>query len=282
MPAHEMVHKRRSCIDAKGTVQASHDVRLKSPANRKVDADTHSDTVDADHIEGPAGRQLTRQRRDILERLGEVSSELAEAYEAALWLVDDHSIPARGRLLAHCARELINKLPDHLDVPIDAKRVEYENALDRIAVLWQDLTHKHTSFGHVAHGVADESSVVASAQVTVSNKLFGMIDRLVKDHLLSRTTISQRVTSALQPQEQPGTPFSNAQLETFLHHWKYLSRWFAGHAHLPNPGSRALDFAECEHHFETLEHILHTTLCPFYAAVEELDDILEEANRRTG
>ena len=269
-------------MDSRGTVPLSHDVRLKSRGNKKVEADTHSDTTDADHIEGPAGWQLTRQRREILERLGEVSSELAEAYEAALWLIDDHSIPARGRLLAHCARELINRLPDHLDVPYPAKRVQYENALDKIALLWEDDTHRHAVSGNMSRRVGEESRVTVSGEVTISNRLQGLINKLVKDHGLSRTNRVDRLTSMLQPREHSATPFPTAQLEPFVRHWRRLSYWFAGHAHIPNPDASPLDFGECERHFETLEGILYATLCPFYGAVEELDDVLENANRPTG
>ena len=240
-----------------------------------------NDAIDAAHATRATGQPLTRQRREILEHLGQVARELAEVYRAALWLLEDKSVPARGRLLAHCARELINRLPDYLDVPITTNKVQYEDVLDGIAVLWKDETHKRTTPGHLACAVADESSVASGAQVTLSNKLHAGIDRLVKDHLRSRTTTSERVASVLQPRGQSGTPFPKAQLEVFVHQWKILGGWFAGHAHVPNPGGKALDFGECERRFETLEHILYTRLCAFYGAVEELDDILEEANRPT-
>ena len=246
-------------------------------------ADPEPDTgaTEADHTGPVAKHTLTPQRSEILERLHEVSQELSEVYQAALRLQDEQTFPARGRLLAHCAREVMNRLPDHLDVPIEAKRVEYDSSLDAIAVLWEDETHRHTARGRLACEVADNSNVAASAEMTLSNELHARIDRLVKDHLGARTTMSERVTGVLQPPEQSGTPFPNGQLETFVRQWKDLGRWFVGHAHVPKPGKSALDFGECESHFETLEHILYTRLCPFYGAVEELDDILEETNRPT-
>lgn len=235
-----------------------------------------------DRIEGPAGRQLTPQRRDILGHLNQVSTELAEVYKAALWLLDDCSMPARGRLLAHTARELINRLPDYLDVPITAKRVDYAGAVDRIAVLWEDNAHREVVPGTMVDGPIEDSTVAAGAEIVISKRLDSEIGSLVQEHRRSGAIREERFASVLQPPEQSGPPFAKAQLEPFTRQWKELGRWFAGHAHVPNPGTKALDFGECASHFETLEHILYTRLCPFYGAVEELDDILEETNRPTG
>jgi len=273
----------RSSEVAQGTIRGRHDVRVMVQGNMTVDAAPHSDRMDinADHTDALSRRPYTQRRLEILERLGEVSWELAQVYEAALWLVDDHSIPARGRLLAHCGRELMIRLPDHMDVPIEPHRVEWKQALDCIAVLWEDETHRQNAPGHLASEIADASSLAPSAEIRLSNDLHARIDRLLKDHLRARATITERVTGVLQPPGQAGTPFPQAQLETFVREWKKLNAWFAGHAHVPNPDKKPLDFSECQRRFEILENILYTRLCPFYGAVEELDDILEETNRPT-
>jgi hypothetical protein len=235
------------------------------------------------HRTETAGRQpLTQQRRDILKELGKVSRELAQIYEAALRLLDDETMPARGRLLAHGARELINRLPDHLDVPIAANRVQYESALDAVVALWDDDRHRQKAPRNLVDGVGQESTITASAEITISDKLDGLIGGLVKDHRLSRIRREERLMGVLQPREQSRISLPTSQLKPFVRQWKDLSRWFAGHAHVPNPDKEPLDFSECEGQFRTLEDMLYSRLCPFYGAVEVLDDILEEANRRRG
>ena len=282
MPTHETVDKRRSCKDAKGTVQGSHDVRLKPPGDRKVDADTHSDTINADHTEGLAGRRVTRQRREILERLGEVSSELAEVYEAALWLVDDYSIPARGRLLAHCARELINRLPDYLNLPVPRGQVQYVNALDRIATLWRGETSRAAGTAWVAESSTHDGSFAERAAVSISVELYRQIDELVTDHLRSRMTAQEKLRVVIQAAGQAGGGFSQGQLEPLVGQWNDVRKWFQERVHVPNTPATQNDLSECIRHFNTLEDILYAVLCPFYGPLEELDGILDETNKPAG
>jgi len=237
--------------------------------------------MEADRAETLTRRPLAHRRAEILERLRNLSFELAEAYEVALWLLDNPSIPARGRLLAHCARELINRLPDYLDVPVPAEQVQYKNALDSISALWEAETSGDGTPGKHLSQASEETSTATTEGVTVSRRLYREIDALVTRHKQSLLATEARLSLIFRPSGQTGGHFATTQLAPWLRQWKALRRWFVGHAHFPNPGIRPLDFGECEARFSVLERVLYAMLSPFYPAVEELDAILEEANEPT-
>lgn len=65
--------------------------------------------------------RLNRKQERILLALRNDVPEIAKMYEAGLRLVAEESFPARVYLLGHAMREVINRLPDHYDIPMPAR-----------------------------------------------------------------------------------------------------------------------------------------------------------------
>lgn len=227
---------------------------------------------------------LTRRQMQILEELNGRGPELAEAYSAALRLISDDSIPARVYLLAHIVREIANRIPDYLDVPIDKRRVEYESLLDEIARLWQEGTEPQASIAEPKVGTRLLESEEPSRQargVSISLHLYRALDRLVAAHNESRQTRRESVRRLLRSGDVEGSSLSDSHLDPIVEHWMDLTRWFAGRVHLRAADKEPPDFQQCVDKFHVFEGALYALVCPFYGAVEELDAILEETNRPT-
>jgi hypothetical protein len=71
-------------------------------------------------VGGPGVVALTGPAREMFEALASIRQELADMYLGALDVVARGGNPDRYALAAHGIRELLEKLPRHLDVPVDA------------------------------------------------------------------------------------------------------------------------------------------------------------------
>jgi hypothetical protein len=266
----------------KGPFGGEHGMQVESPRHGRMNPHLYPGAMDANRTETLGGQPLTRQRKGIFEELHGASWELTQIYEAALRLLDDDAMPARGRLLAHCAREIINRLPDYLNLPVPTGQIQYVPALDRIAPLWQEETNLAGASAGLAESTAHDGSLTEPPTMSISVELHRQIDQLVTTHLQSRMTARQKLRVVIEAAGQPGGGFSQGQLDTLARHWDALRKWFVERVHVPaTPGTQE-DFAEYVARFNTLEDILYSVLCPFYGPLEELDEILEKTNRPRG
>lgn len=76
----------------------------------------------------------TRQRK-IYEWLNKHDKNLSELYEGALCLNNRESFPAKNRLIAHCLREIGNRLPEAVSVIVPG-RVEYTKLVNDFFEEW--------------------------------------------------------------------------------------------------------------------------------------------------
>ena len=54
-------------------------------------------------------------------------------------MLGEHSFPGRIHFIAHAVRDIADRLITVLDPQVDAKRVQYENELDRIEKHWPTI-----------------------------------------------------------------------------------------------------------------------------------------------
>lgn len=62
--------------------------------------------------------RLDARRRRILEHLQSHDMMVAKIYEGAINVLQNTNIPNRVNYCAHGIREIIDKLPEHIDAPI--------------------------------------------------------------------------------------------------------------------------------------------------------------------
>jgi hypothetical protein len=216
---------------------------------------------------------LTPRQREIMQKLHSLPApELAKLYYAAVRLLVERQNPARVYLVAHCVREIGNRLPDYLpDVPV-RKRVKYNDYLERIAPRWEKLPSPPFEMA----GANGEPA----AQVPIPLDLFRMISSLVEDHLAGSSSHRARAEHAFAFLDE-GMSADRAHLTALSERWRGVIEWFVIRAHLRNPQQRppSLDVRECERQFKVFENMLYSSLNPFFKPMEKLDEILEETNK---
>jgi len=80
--------------------------------------------------------QLSGQQRALRESLMDIHPQLEVMYIGALHVVDQADNPDRFPLAAHGIRELIEKLPEYLDVPTEGSRTPLTELVRDLANEW--------------------------------------------------------------------------------------------------------------------------------------------------
>jgi hypothetical protein len=208
----------------------------------------------------------TQLRRELLNWFRANAAPLAEAYEGAIRLVDDGDFPGRIHFIAHAIRDISDRLVYVLDPQLDGNRVQYENEMDRIEKQWPQLM-----------SVGDTNDAVAGTEMLrIDHKVASMIDSLVKAHRERRQRPSnyERLFRFLMRKE-PLQPKVNQRL---VGDFKEMRNWFMGLTHVRDKKVPQVDEPKLQAQFKTFEGMLHSFVGNFFTGVNELDEILRQAN----
>jgi len=200
---------------------------------------------------------------------------LSDLYLGAIIMVNNPSFPGRVRFVAHAMREICNRLPDKVAGLIVGERPDYKTDLDNIASVWdREVVVPPRS---VDGQTAARSGITGDTEVRLPRRLLMMIERLIRRHQAVRETKKQkarRMFQALVP-ETAKTPYS---LAASVGLWYQFTKGLEALAHESVEGLRDNDVAVLESKFQQFEALLTSILAPFFVAVDELDEILEDAN----
>jgi len=222
----------------------------------------------------PGGPQLgseelrfTPEQRRIVEALLELgAAEPAQLYLGALLILSRPDFPGAVYLVGHACREIYNRLPCWLDMPIP-RRVEYANTLDGILPLWKRMG----------------SAVGAQAEtINIPAVLYGKLDELIRQHEDSRLLKGrERRTAVFWALGKPHARNDGDSTEADLESWLRLGDGLEAIAHLRAKGKQAPPLERARGALLRLERLLWRRLVQpaFYEGVEVLDEILREANR---
>lgn len=83
---------------------------------------------------------LSGQQRALLRSLAQKSNELSKIYLGGIQVLHDRTNPDAFSLAAHAIRELIEKIPEHLDVPVKAQKETAKGKIREIEEFWQRAT----------------------------------------------------------------------------------------------------------------------------------------------
>jgi hypothetical protein len=210
----------------------------------------------------------TDRRLAILEWLESAAPSLAELYQGAVQLLDDPGFAGRLRFIAHGVRDVRNRLPDVVAGFERPARFEWKNRLDAFAKIW-----KPDGPGAL---LAESHSVDSTTEIHVKVRVVREVDLLVRDFTASRETVEAaavRLFQALAPENEAAPE----DLRPVIRQWLKVTDWFLRNVH--DPGVPAdVDEDELVHNFELFESGLASLIEAFYKPVDDLDDILEEAN----
>jgi len=203
---------------------------------------------------------------------------LGQLYEGALRIIFISEFPGRIRFVAHAVREIRNCLPDVITGSRSSGTVQYINKLDEIANDWQKSGFSLEGAMPVSFS---EGTEIPSAHIPVPYPLFQKIAALLREHVESRETTEDtafRLFEGIAPENQK----LRDTLRPIIHQWLRVTKWFVKKVHVPHDGNNDVDITEFLSHFELFEFTLGSLVRGFFKTVEGLDEILEDANSRTG
>ena len=163
--------------------------------------------------------ELTERERRISERLDALSQELGDLFRAAVRESRERADSSWIRLATHACREIVNRLPDYLDIPVAGRRLDYTLRFRAIAAQWpEDIS---------------EPPSEAAIQAVVE---------LVLDDRATTASIKGRAAKLFENLET-GDPVYSGDMAARAELWVELQRYFVSVAHLAAPGASAPDTA---------------------------------------
>lgn len=236
--------------------------------NRKIDLEperTPSNLV---------GACWTPTRLELLAWLRRNTPPLAELYQGAVLLMYETPLPGKVRFISHSVREIRNRLPDVIAGPMQNRQLQYKNRLDEIARVWEGVGF---SLDGTNLSVNTRGDIEISPDIEISRHLYRLIESLVKDHNETRVKPKDaaiRLFEGVAPENQP----FRETLEPIVVQWINVTEWFMKKTHVSNKVDADYDEQEFRSQFELFEALLYALVGSFYSTLEELDEILEEAN----
>ena len=217
---------------------------------------------------------------DLLAWLRRNAPSLAELYEGAVYLIFENPLPGRIRFVGHAVREIRNRLPDAISGTKTTGWFDRTSRLDSVVNLWNKA-------GLVADGsippsdFAKSSTEVPHSDIEVPREVYLAIASLLKDHEISRERPLEAATRLFE-----GLAPENQQLRNTLRpvilQWLQVTNWFMDRTHDSGKVDADCKEKELRKHFELFEWTLAALVQGFFTTIEGLDEILEDANSRSG
>ena len=223
--------------------------------------------------EGDAERWWTPKRVALLEWLEEGAPALAPLYRGALFFAMRESFPGRAHFIAHAMREILNRLPGALGPKVPGGSAGYEDLTSMVRDRW------------VAEGLPDDGRLPVPAESVlsasgpsrrdVSVEFLASVGRLIENHRAAEANreARERFGFAALGDEGPVPRY-------VVKNWRNLFPDVEKYAHAgdePLPVEADVEWAS---KFFAFEEALMTVFKPPHENLDDLDQLLDEANRR--
>jgi hypothetical protein len=196
-----------------------------------------------------------RRRDTVAAFLDARSALLGGLYRYASAVLEDRRPGGWQHLVAHVARELMNRLADHLaEVPVEDP----------------DAPSSPTRPAQIAQRL---SNALAGDQATLREAAQDLIDEIDRGGALTRLR-----AEALVVQAEEGAGTDPGSTDAWVRAWRDLQQRFAGWAHLRGPAAGAVAADQVDRAWRELTDLLATRVAlePFFSSMDEL---LEMARR---
>lgn len=226
-------------------------------------------------VSTPRGKQeavsslnLSGQQRSLLLAFERLDPKLARMYLGALRVLADEANPDAMPLAAHALREIMEKLPESLDVPLKASAGALSNRVAGLLPIWQKAVNRSS-----CHSNGEWQGQLDGPLERLLKRLEIFFDWYSANYQTRRGEIAQ----ALRRLDASGgflpTPLESANLSL----WRDLRDFFLTVAHHKHEPTRN-EFASRLQEFESF---LVDRLQPkTFADFDAIDALLEEVERR--
>jgi len=216
----------------------------------------------------------TPERKELRAWFQRNAPSLGELYEGALEMVF-RDFPGRVRFVAHAVREIRNRLPDSVAGPREGGSVDYKSRLDAVAQVWEESGLPIDGSSPIQ--VTETESLPSNQDIALPQRVYEEVARLLADHNRTRetkTAAAARLFEAIDPNNRQ----AEAVLRPRIKNWIDITEWFVERAHDRAQRDAEMGSEELRRRFEAFESALFAITRGFFETVEELDEILEQAN----
>jgi hypothetical protein len=229
--------------------------------------------VDDESLSSPSGTAWNDSRVALRDRLTRYHPVVGDVYASAVDQLGRPPTVGRMTMLAHGVRELTNELAAKLAAsegqPLSS-RADRDDAAATVADVW------------IEHGLpvpaAPQDAVTdprAESVQAIPEPVFVAVQGLVIAH--NRASESAGRSRAVVVGARAAV--TDAAVQRLRDVWNFFRPYF----HLHRGKEMSLpDEDELQRRFEELELVVNARLAPFFDVVQDLDEILGEANRRRG
>ena len=219
---------------------------------------------------------LSEDQLEIIRWFHRNAPSLGELYLGALEMIhwSPTGFPGRARFVSHAVREIRNRLPEVISGFKSKPAVQYKNIVDEISKMWK--RSRLPLDGSLPQAVSElEESLTGS--IPLPEMVFSKIVRLIKDHDCARQKPIDAAKLLFSGKTQEELDLGD-NLRPVVDQWLSVTNWFVKKAHDSGSVDSDIDSIQFEKYFGIFETTLRALLKGFFATIEELDEILEEAN----
>lgn len=211
----------------------------------------------------------TPQRQQLLAWFKKDAPTLATAYEASVDLAASPGVPARTHLICHLVRDIYRRLPEILGEGFQHRGPgEYGSLVETVARHWPtSIAEPPTNAG----AIGDDSKLVPPAAARAVDALVSRFRTLSQQ----RTSWQILARAIYRRYTEVGHSAPDRLVETFRAQFD----WFTARAHLVRDFADLKCDAELSAQFLAFERTLSSLVCGYFTGKEELDAILDRANR---
>jgi hypothetical protein len=226
------------------------------------------------HLPVPTVTAWTSDRRELYQWFTDNAPSLASAYEGAVRLLSAPSFPGRTHMISHVVRDICNRLPDFLG-SVERDRLHYDRELEALSEVWP------SSIGPSADDyIAGGGEAGGDSHVPIPRAAAAAVSQLLARH---RERQSQRdITRDLFSLVSEANEYDRANLEPIVNEFHRIAAWFMERAHLRATPMTEPAHEELVRQFEQFERISLSLIGGFFKTMDDLNDILQQANTRTG
>jgi hypothetical protein len=219
-------------------------------------------------------RYFTSHRAELLSWFQRNAPSLGELYWGALRMIYESPFPGRTRFVSYAIREIRNRMPDIISGVKGPPALQYVNKLDEISKAWEKTGFPSDGSLPISF---TSSEKLPSSSILVPRRLLQRISALIKEHNDAREKpidAAKRLFSGITPENLD----LGDSLRPVVNQWLTVTEWFVRKVHDSGRVDNDIDAEEFESKFEVFEISLGALLRGFFTTIEELDEILEDAN----
>jgi hypothetical protein len=192
----------------------------------------------------------------------------AGLYKGAATLLDSCEEQWALCYICHCAREILNRIPEMEVGDLDRNQSEEGEALDRLVELWDRNGLRFDGDAESRELTPIPSEIFAALADFIENRKAGTLSNDMKSEILAA-----RHDGDMMP--DPSGALSPRAKEI-----KKARKWFQRYAHATSRPRQIPPQAKTLQHFELLEAILDERMDAYWARRDRLRAVLDAANER--